>query len=64
MKLEHFCYLIGLAPPDSETDRIRALRAGADDAVSLPISTEELAARCQALLRRPRQLHARWDPMV
>ena len=58
------CYMIGLAPLNSEDSRIRALRAGADDAVSVPISAEELAARCQALLRRPRQLHARWDPMA
>ena len=58
------CYVVGLAPPDAEDSRIRALRAGADDAVSLPISADELAARCQALLRRPRQLHARWDPMA
>lgn len=57
-------YMIGLAPADSEAERIRALRAGADDAVSLPVSSEELAARCQAVLRRPRQLHARWDPMA
>ncbi len=56
-------YVIGIAPPGAETARIRALRAGADDVVSTPVSPEELAARCQALLRRPRQLHARWDPM-
>jgi len=58
------CYLVGLAAADSEAERIRALRGGADDAVSLPISADELAARCQALLRRPRQLHSRWDPMA
>jgi two-component system OmpR family response regulator len=57
------CYVIGLAP-NSEIDRVRALRAGADDVVSLPVSADELAARCQALLRRPGQLHARWDPMA
>jgi len=33
------------------------------DAVSSDLDTEELAARCHALLRRPRQLHTRWDPM-
>lgn len=58
------CYLVGLAREGSESDRVQALQAGADDAVSLPISAEELAARCQALLRRPRRLHARWDPMA
>ena len=57
-------YLIGIAPAEADTVRIRALRAGADDVVSVPVSPEELAARCQALLRRPRNLHTRWDPMA
>lgn len=57
-------YLIAIAPADADTIRIRALRAGADDVVSVPVSPEELAARCQALLRRPRNLHTRWDPMA
>jgi len=56
-------YIIGIAHVDGENARIRALRAGADDAVSLPINPDELAARCQALLRRPRHLHPRWDPV-
>ncbi len=56
-------YVVGIAPPDAENMRIRALRAGADDVVSVPVSPEELSARCQALLRRPRTLHARWDPL-
>ena len=56
-------YIVGIAPPDADTARIRALRAGADDVVAATLNPDELAARCQALLRRPRQLHARWDPM-
>lgn len=56
-------YIVGIAPPDADSARIRALRAGADDVVSSTMNPDELAARCQALLRRPRQLHARWDPM-
>ena len=56
-------YIVGIAAPDADTARIRALRAGADDVVSTSLNPEELAARCQALLRRPRHLHARWDPM-
>lgn len=56
-------YLIGITPPHSDALRIRALRSGADDVISTPLNTEELAARCHALLRRPRQLHTRWDPM-
>jgi two-component system OmpR family response regulator len=56
-------YIVGIAPPDADGARIRALRAGADDVVASTMNPEELAARCQAMLRRPRQLHARWDPM-
>jgi DNA-binding response OmpR family regulator len=43
-----------LAAEDSETDKVRALRAGADDFVSAPFSKPELQARVEALLRRPR----------
>ena len=32
--------------------------------VSVPVTPDELAARCQALLRRPRNVHTRWDPMA
>jgi DNA-binding response OmpR family regulator len=56
-------YVMGIAPPEADTIRIRALRAGADDVVASDVNPDELAARCQALLRRPRGLHARWDPM-
>ncbi len=37
------------------------LHSGADDAVSVPITPEELSARCHALLRRPRQMQSRVD---
>lgn len=57
-------YIVGIAPPDADAMRIRALRAGADDVVSVPVTPDELAARCQALLRRPRNVHTRWDPMA
>jgi two-component system OmpR family response regulator len=40
------------------------LLSGADDAVSVPISAEELAARCHALLRRPRQMQSRVESNV
>ena len=56
-------YVVGIASPTNEALRIRALRAGADDVVTSDQNPEELAARCQALLRRPRVLHARWDPI-
>ena len=55
-------YVVGMAAPDAEAARIRALRAGADDVVSTSLHPDELAARCQALLRRPRHLFMRWDP--
>ena len=55
-------YIVGIAPPDADGARIRALRAGADDVVSATLNPDELAARCQALLRRPRHLHARCAP--
>ncbi len=56
-------YLVGIAPPDADEVRVRALRGGADDVISTPLNFEEVAARCQALLRRPRNLRTRWDPM-
>lgn len=56
-------YILAIAPNGADDLRTRALKAGADDAVSMPLHPDELAARCQALLRRPRQLHTRWDPM-
>ncbi len=49
-------YLLCIADEGRPGARTAALHAGADDAVSLPIHSEELAARCTAMLRRPRQL--------
>ena len=40
----------------------RMLRSGADDAVSMPVTPDEIAARCQAMLRRPREMRTDWDP--
>ncbi|MFT6390864.1 MAG: two-component system OmpR family response regulator [Ilumatobacter sp.] len=40
-----------------------ALDAGADDAVAVPVHADELAARCHALLRRPRQMQQRVETM-
>lgn len=43
-------------------DRALLLRNGADDAVDLGTNADEIAARCEALLRRPRRLRTQWDP--
>lgn len=48
-------YLIGVTNEGQHRVRTSLLQNGADDAVSLPIHPEELAARCHALLRRPRR---------
>lgn len=46
--------LLLLLPNDRYGDRVSALQAGADDALSAPFALEELLARIQALLRRSR----------
>jgi DNA-binding response OmpR family regulator len=41
-----------LSGADAETEKVRALRAGADDYVTKPFGKQELLARAEALMRR------------
>ena len=54
-------YLLCIADEGAHRTRTSVLQSGADDAVSTPIHPDELAARCLALLRRPRQRQQRLD---
>lgn len=47
-------YIVMLTARTEEVDRIVGLRVGADDYVTKPFSPNELVARIQAMLRRPR----------
>ena len=47
-------YIVMLTARSEEVDRIVGLRVGADDYVTKPFSPNELVARVQAMLRRPR----------
>ncbi len=49
-------YLICVAGEGEHRVRASLLQAGADDAISTPIHSDELSARCHAMLRRPRQM--------
>jgi DNA-binding response OmpR family regulator len=49
-------YLVGVTDHSDELERVRLLRAGADDLLTKPISSIELAAKLRALLRRPRRI--------
>ncbi|MBS3940720.1 MAG: response regulator transcription factor [Actinobacteria bacterium] len=48
-------YIVMLTARTDEVDRIVGLRVGADDYVTKPFSPNELVARVQAMLRRPRR---------
>jgi DNA-binding response OmpR family regulator len=48
-----------LTAQDSELEKVRGLRGGADDYVVKPFRAPELLARVEALLRRPRATAAR-----
>jgi len=48
-------YVLVLTARDDEVDKLLGFRLGADDYMTKPFSPRELAARVEALLRRPRQ---------
>ena len=54
-------YLLCIDADGRDRTRVEMLRSGADDAVSFPVSSDEIAARCQALLRRPREVRTDWQ---
>jgi DNA-binding response OmpR family regulator len=56
-------YLLCIESAGRDRARVELLRSGADDAVSLPVSSDEIVARCYALLRRPREIRTGWDPV-
>lgn len=51
-------YVLMLTAQDTELDKVIGFEAGADDYITKPFSTPEFIARVQALLRRPRRVHA------
>ncbi len=56
-------YMLCIESAGRERARVEILRSGADDAVSMPVTPDEIAARCQAMLRRPRGMRTDWDPV-
>lgn len=57
-------YLICITNEGQHRLRTSVIQSGADDAMSVPLHAEELAARCHALLRRPRQMVQRNDALT
>jgi len=57
-------YLLCITDEGAHRTRAAMLHSGADDAVSVPVSAEELVARCHALLRRPRQIVGRVEAVL
>lgn len=61
LRIESDRYLLCIDAGGRDRARVEMLRSGADDAVSLPVSPDEIAARCHALLRRPREVRTDWE---
>lgn len=55
-------YMLCIELAGRDRARVEILRSGADDAVSVPVSPDEITARCHALMRRPREMRSSWNP--
>ncbi|QSB15203.1 response regulator transcription factor [Natronosporangium hydrolyticum] len=53
-----------LSAVDQEAEKVRGLRAGADDYLTKPFGRQELLARIEALLRRATRRDPRWTAEV
>jgi len=56
-------YVLCIESAGRDRVRVELLRSGADDAVSVPVTSDEIVARCHAMLRRPREIRSNWDPV-
>lgn len=61
LRSENNRYLLCIDAAGRDRARVEMLRDGADDAVSIPVTPDEIAARCHALLRRPREVRTDWE---
>lgn len=58
IRAESDAFIVMLSARDSEIDKVRALKIGADDYVTKPFHVSELVARIQAMARRRGSVHA------
>ena len=56
--------ILMLTARDAELDKVRGLRGGADDYVTKPFGRQELIARIESLLRRPKRPHAEAEEVL
>jgi two-component system OmpR family response regulator len=62
LRIDNNSYLLCIDAAGRDRARVELLRSGADDAVSVPVTPDEIAARCHALMRRPREFRtSEWE---